>query len=502
MNRRTVRFFAVSIISLMLVTLVHAAGPTEKRLIAIGQGQSYWICVTTPAGTDAKGVEQKIFSIRQRVDAVAGRWAEIARMPRDIVSAAVVGNRLAVLFADGEWRLFQPGGNPQGPAMPDGYLPVHFASDNNQLLAIAIRRPVEATTAPTTSITTQPQVEAAAARTVFRWDGSVWSHVTDLPSALTTDDLAIARINGTLYLAARQDNAIDLWSHADEWRKISSIEARDVVRFKVLPGAGGPMIASLQSDGKWTITTPGTTEPIKSFTPHQPSDVTVVGPTLRLVHLKDATIEQIAYDNYGQGDAFPMAVVGDVSVPGQNAQSWMHIIGLLLLTITMVLTFRQRPATREEVLKKAPFHVAPFGRRLAAGFIDAVPHFVGVGFMLESAQNAQQLGFAAASGMALAGYFVGLAIYLLHVTLAEAIWGRSIGKMLFGLRVLNYDGTRVSVERILLRNFLRLVDLLFYAPLLLIFLTPMRQRIGDLAAKTIVVQEREADEEATDPDSD
>lgn len=482
----------------MLVAQGYAAGPTQKRLIAVGQDQSYWICVTTPTGTDAKGNEQRVFSIRQRVDAVTGRWAEIARIPREIISTAAVGNRLAVLFDDGEWRLFQPGGNPPGPALPEGYLPIQFASDNHHLLAIAIHHPIHTTTKPTTSYATQPPVEAPASRVVFRWDGSAWSHLTDLPVQLNTDDLAIARVNGLLHIAARHDATIDLWSLSSDWRKIDSISAKDVVRFKVLAGANGPLVASLQSDGKWMIVAPGLDEPIKSFTPQQPSDVAIVGPTLRLVYLKDATVEQIAYDNYGQGDAFPMAVVGDVTVPSQTAQSWMHIAGLLLLTITMLLTFRQRPALREEVLKGAAFRVAPFGRRLAAGFIDAVPHLAGVVFMLDSAQNAQQLGFAGASALALGGYFVGLGIYLLHVTLAEALWGRSFGKMLFGLRVLNYDGTRVSVDRILLRNFLRLVDLLFYAPLLLIFLTPMRQRIGDLAARTIVVQERQAPSEKPD----
>jgi uncharacterized RDD family membrane protein YckC len=91
-----------------------------------------------------------------------------------------------------------------------------------------------------------------------------------------------------------------------------------------------------------------------------------------------------------------------------------------------------------------------------------------------------------------------MSVYILHVMICELIWNRSLGKVLFGLRVVSYDGSRVTAERTLLRNILRLVDMLFFAPLLLIFLTPMRQRVGDLAARTIVVYEADGDEDVED----
>ncbi len=43
-----------------------------------------------------------------------------------------------------------------------------------------------------------------------------------------------------------------------------------------------------------------------------------------------------------------------------------------------------------------------------------------------------------------------------------------------------------------MRNLLRIIDLvvLFPLPLLLVLYTPLRQRIGDIAARTIVIQDQ------------
>ena len=61
--------------------------------------------------------------------------------------------------------------------------------------------------------------------------------------------------------------------------------------------------------------------------------------------------------------------------------------------------------------------------------------------------------------------------------------------MTFGLRVVNLDGSRVRPRAAMLRNILRVVDLtLALFPLVMIFLSPLRQRIGDVAAGTLVVR--------------
>lgn len=90
-------------------------------------------------------------------------------------------------------------------------------------------------------------------------------------------------------------------------------------------------------------------------------------------------------------------------------------------------------------------------------------------------------------------------IQLLLLTLAwsyfivlEWLWnGQTVGKRLYGLRVINEDGSPAGFVAVFVRNLVRIVDFLplFYGlGLVAIVLTPRSQRLGDLAAGTFVVR--------------
>jgi uncharacterized RDD family membrane protein YckC len=69
--------------------------------------------------------------------------------------------------------------------------------------------------------------------------------------------------------------------------------------------------------------------------------------------------------------------------------------------------------------------------------------------------------------------------------------GRSIGKRLVGLRVIGQDGLPLTTRASLVRNLLRAVDVLpgsYVVGLVAIVASPKCQRLGDLAAGTIVVR--------------
>jgi len=87
-------------------------------------------------------------------------------------------------------------------------------------------------------------------------------------------------------------------------------------------------------------------------------------------------------------------------------------------------------------------------------------------------------------------YFVVLVGYGVFL---EWRWsGQTIGKRLFALRVMDEDGLRLSLAQALVRNLLRMVDMLpaFYlVGGVVCVLTRRFQRLGDLAAGTIVVRE-------------
>ncbi len=87
-------------------------------------------------------------------------------------------------------------------------------------------------------------------------------------------------------------------------------------------------------------------------------------------------------------------------------------------------------------------------------------------------------------------------VFLGYFVLWELLWdGQTPGKRLLGLRVVHSDGTRLTLTACLVRNLLRPVDFLPFGygiGLLVLVVTDRSQRLGDLAAGTVVVREARA----------
>ena len=84
-------------------------------------------------------------------------------------------------------------------------------------------------------------------------------------------------------------------------------------------------------------------------------------------------------------------------------------------------------------------------------------------------------------GILVAAYFI----------LMEAYLGRTVGKMVVGIRVITEETGQVpGLARAAMRTVLRLVDgLICYGVAFVVVLaTPKRQRLGDMAARTLVVR--------------
>lgn len=90
----------------------------------------------------------------------------------------------------------------------------------------------------------------------------------------------------------------------------------------------------------------------------------------------------------------------------------------------------------------------------------------------------------------------GLAIYLLYHPVLEVLMkGRTPGKRLAGVRVVTLEGATPGVSALLIRNVFRLLDSLpgvYMVGLTSAMLTRHHVRIGDLAAGTVLVYERQA----------
>jgi len=87
----------------------------------------------------------------------------------------------------------------------------------------------------------------------------------------------------------------------------------------------------------------------------------------------------------------------------------------------------------------------------------------------------------------------GFAVLFVYPTAMEAgTRGRTLGKMAARTRVVQSDGRPVTLPAVLIRNLLRLIDLLpgaYAVGAISILVTRRGQRLGDLAAGTVVVYE-------------
>lgn len=131
---------------------------------------------------------------------------------------------------------------------------------------------------------------------------------------------------------------------------------------------------------------------------------------------------------------------------------------------------------------------AGVGSRLVAQLVDGVI----VAVLTVLAVLAPQ-PFGAPTIALMIGVSLAFFVHIGYFALWEGLWdGRTPGKRAVGLRVLRQDGSPITATEALIRNLLRIVDLLPVAGLvgfISILVTRRDQRVGDLAAGTVVVHE-------------
>lgn len=132
----------------------------------------------------------------------------------------------------------------------------------------------------------------------------------------------------------------------------------------------------------------------------------------------------------------------------------------------------------------------PFARFLA-WFIDALVISTAGTVVLTVVRLLTPISGDVAQALAVAGYFVVSTGY--GIVLEWAWRGQTLGKRVVRLRVLDAEGLPLTLSQVVLRNLLRAIDVLPVAYLVggaAMMLSPRAQRLGDLAAGTIVARHR------------
>jgi uncharacterized RDD family membrane protein YckC len=133
--------------------------------------------------------------------------------------------------------------------------------------------------------------------------------------------------------------------------------------------------------------------------------------------------------------------------------------------------------------------LAGLGSRFISRLIDSLIQFaITIAFLLVAVR--------VHSGWAFAVFFIVyfLVLFVYDIAFEVLRSGRTPGKQVAGLRVVRSGGQPVGFLASLIRNVLRIIDLLPTAYLvgtILIVVTRQNQRLGDIAAGTLVVRERD-----------
>lgn len=142
---------------------------------------------------------------------------------------------------------------------------------------------------------------------------------------------------------------------------------------------------------------------------------------------------------------------------------------------------RPEPGTEGDVLRE----------RVLAFAIDAVGFTIVVGVIAN-------LLYLLSEWLGIVLNLLGIPLFFAYFVYLEAAYGQTVGKMVTGVVVVTDDGAPIDYRASMIRALLRIVDLfphpLHLVGLVAILLTDRNQRLGDLAADTVVVRAREKGE--------
>jgi uncharacterized RDD family membrane protein YckC len=215
--------------------------------------------------------------------------------------------------------------------------------------------------------------------------------------------------------------------------------------------------------------------------------------SLRLVQVEGTKV--VSEIRHGSGFPFPRGFMAMMFLP----YGFMLLLPLILAIILSGMMRKHRVCEYEAQPLRVPF--ASLTRRALAQIIDAAilagPAVVGFLIMMpgffdvEKMVGHNPLGFLAGFGLMLASLFW-VIVCLFIFSFLEGKWGGTPGKWAFGIRVLGIDLNPCGFGRALVRNLLKFVDgfFNFMVGVMLVALTEEWQRVGDLAARTIVINMR------------
>ena len=140
--------------------------------------------------------------------------------------------------------------------------------------------------------------------------------------------------------------------------------------------------------------------------------------------------------------------------------------------------------TIEKTINNTP-EIATKRARILAFFIDFFIIFmIGMIFGYFFGEPVDGIGFELHGGPALLMMLIGFFLW----PISEGLWGQTLGKRVVKLKVLTDDYESIEIVAAIGRYFFGFLDCMFLSGLIVAATNDKNKRIGDLVAKTIVVQ--------------
>ncbi|MGA2442844.1 MAG: RDD family protein [Tepidisphaeraceae bacterium] len=506
----------------------------QRDLLAEAGEQHFWIARVVKESADNS--MQTSITYRSQWSGNAD-WMPLPVISDRVVSMATSNGELLLVLANGQWEIADGTDIRTGPS--DGLWDAMLAVANGQDTVWAIVRCSPASTRasagttnpasmPVAEETTRPDAEPRQTETesrlmVSQFSQGKWTQPQPLPEGVSNDpaQMSMGVVDEMPMLAWRTSEGrlcVSKLTAQHEWTrpvfvsvptdpfdfKLLAIHGRGVLWVAASPppttrpttqpwaGGAGEVLIGDDFSRRIALRMPATLP--SNLGPQ--TLVSAFGNLRWIAYASDQQIEQdFSLDDFPK--SFPptakMSAVPSAKPPVIPMMPWIGGDAIMVL-LAALAALRQRKLSESDTTVDrgdAKPRLAPLGVRFVAGLVDLAP-ILAVVALVQPANAANPL---LAMGKSLVELlWLSLTAYVLHTLVAELICGQSIGKMVFGLRVVDLKGNAPSAGAIVLRNLLRVADVTLGLPLLIVFLTPLRQRVGDLVAGTVVIS-REGEEE-------
>ncbi len=527
-----------------------AVRPIEPTLFAVGTGPK--TSSNEPevflAAIDATHGPDQIRTILNRRQVLGAQaWTQMPSVDGRILGITRHGTAVVAWVGDGRWMWIDDAMQP-GPRLPNGARLITMGGNNTELWALAegalsppstttrasissVIPPEDAAKTPATLPATMEATAESArlARPVlqlYQFTGgrfvpfaAVGSGAIDVAGDLTSNRVSLAVHGLDLVVAWIDDGGIQQGLRMTRgaagggpgaWITLPPHARPAGVRRVHLISAGSRLALWLDGDGNGAVCDPFSSQDGMELTldgmPASPqwTDLAIAGDQLRLYFARGAAGGPIVEQRYALDGTRGLQTEVSANIGGAGAAPRIPIIYVVLLTVITLLVLnaiRRQRAAFNAMLLPSGVVIPRVWRRIGSALVDGAPLVV----LLWIARNRMDY----ATGMMDAidpvlqkSLYICSALYLAPTFVLEMLTARSIGKLLFGLRVVDRSGAAATPRGLVVRNLMRVIHISPSTLMLDAILTcysPMHQRLGDLFGGTIVVVNARAQTELIGP---